>query len=399
MRIHNTLVAAAARATETIFEQKRQSEDAVAALLKSDPRWGSRDRQFLAENVYDVVRFRRWYEWAGELSTDSTSYYADLIGVRLLLTDDTPEVRAHWAHLDADAIIARAQSGTASVELRESIPDWLHTLGSEQLGAAWEAELHALNEPAKFCLRVNTLLTTRDKAKARLQRDGVVCDAPVDYPDLLVPEKKLNLRNIGIFNEGHLEVQDASSQRVAPLMQLQPGMRVLDACAGAGGKTLHMATFMQNRGSITATDVNEQKLKELERRAKRGHVRIITARKLEDGFSAKHHNAFDRVLLDVPCSSLGVMRRKPDLKWTLTESKMEGIIYIQAQILRDFAPCVKVGGLLVYSTCSILPMENEEQKTRFLDAHPGFSLLSESKVSPSVTGYDGFYICVMRRDS
>lgn len=397
MKIHRSLAEAVATALASILSEGRQSEDVVASLLQTHPQWGSRDRRYVAENVYDCVRHCRWYAWCGETGENAAGYYMDIQGVRNILTHPGEDFTGYWPHLDAARILAKSQSGDAPRSIVESIPDWLDALGAAALGEAWDAELHALNQPARMCLRVNTLLTTRNKVQAQLLKDGTTCLAPEDAPAALVPQGKLHLQNHVLIREGYVEIQDVSSQRVAAAMQLQPGLKVLDVCAGAGGKSLHIAALMQNRGSILACDVSEHKLKELERRAKRARVRCITTALLTEGFAEKHPAGFDRVLLDVPCSSLGVMRRKPDLKWKLSAPKLDEIIALQKSILFRYASCVKPGGLLTYSTCSILPQENEGQTAAFLAEFPAFSLVNEQKIAAASSGYDGFYIAVMKR--
>jgi 16S rRNA (cytosine967-C5)-methyltransferase len=321
----------------------------------------------------------------------------DIQGVRNILTYPEENFIEYWPHLQAEKIRAKSQSKDAQRSIRESIPEWLDEFGASALGDGWDAELHALNEPAKMCLRVNTLLTTRSKVQAQLLREGTTCLAPDDLPAALVPEGKLHLQNHVLLNDGYVEIQDVSSQLVAAAMELTPGLKVLDVCAGAGGKSLHIAALMENRGSILSCDVSEGKLKELERRAKRARVRCITTTLLTEQFAEKHRAGFDRVLLDVPCSSLGVMRRKPDLKWKLSPAKLDEITGLQKSILFRYASCVKPGGLLIYSTCSILPRENEEQVAAFLAEFPAFSLQQEHKISAAASGYDGFYIAVMKR--
>jgi 16S rRNA (cytosine967-C5)-methyltransferase len=184
---------------------------------------------------------------------------------------------------------------------------------------------------------------------------------------------------------------------VAPFLQIKPGMRVIDACAGAGGKTLHIACLMQNKGSILAMDKEQKKLEELERRAHRAGVRIIhtsTATKQE---IEKNKETADCLLLDVPCSGLGVLKRNPDAKWKLTPAFMAEIQLTQAQIINDYSAMLKLGGLMVYATCSILPMENQMQVQQFLQNNPNkFELQGEQTIMPS-QGFDGFYMACLKK--
>jgi len=195
-------------------------------------------------------------------------------------------------------------------------------------------------------------------------------------------------------------VQDASSQLVAAALDVKPGQRVVDCCAGAGGKTLHLAAQMENKGQLIAMDIYANKLNELRRRAKRAGAFNIEPRHIDSTKVIKKlHNSADRVLIDAPCTGLGVLRRNPDAKWKLEESFIEKITATQKQILQDYSKMVKAGGKLVYATCSILPQENSQQIAHFLKSEAGadFSLTKEQKVYASKSGFDGFYIALLER--
>jgi 16S rRNA (cytosine967-C5)-methyltransferase len=175
-------------------------------------------------------------------------------------------------------------------------------------------------------------------------------------------------------------------------------MRVVDACAGAGGKTLHLASLMENKGQLIALDIYEKKLEDLKKRAKRNGVhnvdtRLITSTKI----IKKLNNTADRLLIDAPCSGLGVIRRNPDSKWKLQPEQIERLKETQAEILDNYSQIVKVGGKMVYATCSILPSENEMQVEKFLENHNEFKLLSERKISPAQSGFDGFYMALLEK--
>jgi len=175
-------------------------------------------------------------------------------------------------------------------------------------------------------------------------------------------------------------------------------MRVVDACAGAGGKTLHLASLMENKGQLIALDIYEKKLEDLKKRAKRNGVhnvdtRLITSTKI----IKKLNNTADRLLIDAPCSGLGVIRRNPDSKWKLQPEQIERLKETQAEILDNYSQIVKVGGKMVYATCSILPSENEMQVEKFLENHNEFRLLSERKISPAQSGFDGFYMALLEK--
>jgi len=195
-------------------------------------------------------------------------------------------------------------------------------------------------------------------------------------------------------------VQDASSQKVAEMLDPKPGMRVIDACAGAGGKSLHIATMMENKGQLIAMDIYENKLNELKRRARRNDIFNIETRVIDSTKVIKKLiDKADKVLIDAPCSGLGVLKRNPDAKWKLQPEFLDNIRATQKELLDSYSRMVKPGGQLVYATCSILPSENEMQVKAFLSREEGkdFTLLNEEKIMPSKSGFDGFYISLLQK--
>jgi len=210
-------------------------------------------------------------------------------------------------------------------------------------------------------------------------------------------EEKKNVFLTSAFKDGLFEVQDAGSQKIAEFLEVKPGMRVVDACAGAGGKTLHLAAMMENKGQIIAMDIHGWKLTELKRRAKRAGAHNIETREITDTKVIKRlHEKADRLLIDAPCSGLGVLKRNPDSKWKIDQDFIDRIKKEQQQILQDYSKIIRKGGKLVYATCSILPSENNEQVAEFLKNNPDFKLVKDEKVMPS-SGFDGFYMALIER--
>jgi 16S rRNA (cytosine967-C5)-methyltransferase len=177
-------------------------------------------------------------------------------------------------------------------------------------------------------------------------------------------------------------------------------MRVVDTCAGAGGKTLHLASLMENKGQLIAMDLYESKLKQLKIRAKRNGAFNIEPRVIESTKTIKKlHEKADRVLIDAPCSGLGVLKRNPDSKWKLQPEFIDNIRKVQAEVLENYSKIVKPGGKLVYATCSVLPSENQEQIKHFLSTEIGkeFNFVKDQKVLASESGFDGFYMALLER--
>ena len=214
---------------------------------------------------------------------------------------------------------------------------------------------------------------------------------------MLVERKNVFLTDV--FKKGLFEVQDASSQLVAPFLDVKPGQKVIDTCAGAGGKTLHLASLMENKGQIIAMDIYGHKLAELKKRAKRDGAHNIETRTIEGTKAIKKlKGKADRVLIDAPCSGIGVLKRNPDSKWKLNADFLDRIRKTQAEILDQYASMVKPGGKMVYATCSILPSENENQVKAFLKNHTDFRLTKDKKVSPAASGFDGFYMALLEKN-
>ncbi len=389
MKLHNNTIRGVHTALEAIFEQGQYADKVIERTLKSNPKWGAKDRSFIAETTYEMVR---WWRLVNFLSPSKDPW--DLFGTYWLMQGNELPPWDEFARLQPAKIKSKYDSIT-DPGLLESIPEWLQTLGSQELGEKWEAEIHALNEEAEVVLRVNTLKTTRERLKNLLEADGIRSYLVKGYPDALVLEERQNVFRHPSFKEGLFEVQDASSQLVAAALQVEPGMRVIDACAGAGGKSLHLAALMGNKGKVISMDVEEWKLQQAKLRARRNGVSIFEPKIIEGSKTIKRlKESADRLLLDVPCSGLGVLRRNPDTKWKLSAESIAKVQATQQEILQSYPSMLKKGGQLVYATCSILPSENQDQIKKFLASEAGkdFELLEDRKVLAQESGFDGFYI-------
>jgi 16S rRNA (cytosine967-C5)-methyltransferase len=389
MKLHNNTIRGVHTALEAIFEQGHYADKVIERTLKSNPKWGAKDRSFIAETTYEMVR---WWRLVNFLSPSKDPW--DLFGTYWLMQGNELPDWEEFARLQPEKIRGKYENIT-DPGLLESIPEWLQTLGSQELGEKWEAEIHALNEEAEVVLRVNTLKTTRERLKNLLEADGIRSYLVKGYPDALVLEERQNVFRHPSFKEGLFEVQDASSQLVAAALQVEAGMRVIDACAGAGGKSLHLAALMGNKGKVISMDVEEWKLQQAKLRARRNGVSIFEPKIIEGSKTIKRlKESADRLLLDVPCSGLGVLRRNPDTKWKLSLESLEKVQKTQQELLQAYPSMLKKGGQLVYATCSILPSENEEQIKKFLASEAGkdFELIEDRKVLAQESGFDGFYI-------
>ena len=398
MKLYRNLSEAVIQGLESIFTDNKYADKVIEKILKSNPKWGARDRRFIAETIYDIVRWHRLFKEISEAEEDD---FWKLLGVWCLWNNTEFPDWEEFEGLSRKKIEANYEKLKDIRKVRESIPDWLDELGEKEVGKEWDTELAALNEEAKVVLRVNTLKAPRKDLKEDLEEnENILTEAPADFPDALILEQRQNIFTRQQFRDGLFEVQDAGSQVIAPFLKVEPGMRVIDACAGGGGKTLHLAALMKNKGRIIAMDTEAWKLDELKKRARRAGVGNIEPRVIESSKTIKRlENSADRLLLDVHCSGLGVIKRNPDAKWKLTPEFMERVKELQQHILADYSTMLKTNGLMVYSTCSLLPSENEKQVEKFLESRKDqFELLEQKWIKPS-QGYDGFYMALIKRKS
>jgi 16S rRNA (cytosine967-C5)-methyltransferase len=403
MKLHRNLVFAAIDSLQLIFNEQKQADKVLKNTLKRDKRWGSRDRGFIAETTYDIVRWKRLYSKIAEVKEpfDRTNLFrlftvwATLKGIQI---PDWPQ----FEKTPTRKIKGKFDELSKIRKYKESIPDWLDELGVAELGKKWDKEIHSLNQTADVVLRVNTLKTTKEQLQNNLQNLEIETEILKGHPQALKLKERTNVFITDAFQKGWFEVQDASSQKVAKFLNPKPGSRVVDTCAGAGGKSLHLAALMENKGQIIALDIYENKLKELKRRAKRNGAHNIETRTIDSSKVIKKLiEKADKILIDAPCSGIGVLKRNPDSKWKLQPEFLEIIKDTQEEILDSYSRMVKPGGQMVYATCSILPSENELQVKGFLKREAGkdFKFVKEEKVFPSESGFDGFYMALLQKNS
>ncbi len=401
MKLHRNLVFATIDSLHLIFNEHKQADKVLKNTLKRDKRWGARDRGFIAETTYDIVRWKRLYSKIAEVKEPFNrtnlfrlfTVWATLKGIQI---PDWPQ----FENTPTRKIKGRFDELSKIRKYKESVPDWLDDLGLKELGKKWDKEIHSLNQLADVILRVNTLKTTKEKLQNNLLELEIETESIKGYPQALKLVKRTNVFVTEAFKNGWFEVQDASSQKVAKFLNPKPGTRVVDTCAGAGGKSLHIASLMENKGQVIALDIYENKLKELKRRAKRNGVHNIETRTIDSNKVVKKLiQKADKILIDAPCSGIGVLKRNPDSKWKLQPEFLESIKNTQREILDSYSRMVKPGGQMVYATCSILPSENEKQVQDFLDRKSGkeFKFVKEEKVFPSESGFDGFYMALLQK--
>jgi 16S rRNA (cytosine967-C5)-methyltransferase len=302
---------------------------------------------------------------------------------------------------------------------RLNYPEWMDSLLEESFGTEKEAAMRAMNEQASTDLRVNTLKTNREALIGKLNSEGFECEATTLSPVGVRLKKRGPIFTSETFKRGWFEVQDEGSQMVALLVDAQPGHRVIDFCAGAGGKTLAMAAQMKNKGRILAFDTSEKRLAQITPRIRRAgadniQTHIISSE--HDAYIKRHKQTADRVLVDAPCSGSGTWRRNPDLKWRFSRKDLDEVLAVQQSILQSALRLVKPGGLLVYATCSVLKEENEKQIEQVLKTVNNFKVVCAEKMwdknpvsdepgpvsylslTPHEDGVDGFFAAVLQRE-
>ena len=395
VKLHRTTTEAVVQTLELIFVQKKYADKVIEKILKQNPKWGARDRRFIAETSYDIVR---WYRWLVEISESKPEDFWKLIATYFRLRGVQLPGWSEFQNLDEAKLLQRRKELEGTRKVKQSIPDWLDDLGYNELGERWGNELEFLNKEASVVLRVNTIKTTKEDLQRILKDEGVEAAPLPDFVDALILKERQNVFKLKAFQDGLFEVQDAASQLVAPFLKVEPGMRVIDACAGAGGKTLHLAALMKNKGRLLALDVEQWKLDELQKRARRAGISNLETKLIDSSKITKRLSASaDRLLLDVPCSGLGVLKRNPDAKWKLSLEFINKVRLLQSEILNDYSSMVKAGGKLVYATCSILPSENKNQVENFLQSKAkDFEFFEEHNTWPS-EGFDGFYMARLNR--
>lgn len=392
--------------------------DAVLSRHFRDNReLGHRDRGFIAEVVYGVLRRLRWLRrLAGAEATPRMlllAWFARGEGWPMRNFEGlVSATESDWL-----ASVKAADAGEMSLAERVDLPDWLAERLLQQMD---EAELvalaHGLNRPAPLDLRVNLLKADRDAVLAQLQAGGVAAEPGRLSPQAIRLAAKPALQKHPLFLDGSFEVQDEGSQLLGLLVQPRRGELVVDFCAGAGGKTLQLGALMRSTGRLYAFDVSDKRLAKLKPRMARAglsNVHPVLIAHEADAKVKRLAGKADRVLVDAPCTGLGTLRRNPDLKWRQSPAAVEEMVAKQGAILAAAARLVRPGGRLVYATCSLLAEENDAIVDAFLAAHPGFAQLSAQdildkqgvvvatgerlRLMPHVHDTDGFFAAVMER--
>ncbi|MEM1364638.1 MAG: RsmB/NOP family class I SAM-dependent RNA methyltransferase [Pseudomonadota bacterium] len=387
---------------------------------------GSGDRSAIGNLAYDALRLASSSAYLAGEDSSASKVFGGVLRLQGVTPDQLKaalEGDKFAPELPSDDVLEKlhkADLALADTHVQADIPEWLVPSFEANFADEWISEAQAFASRPPLDMRANTLKSTREKVGKALPgakhtdiaRNGLRI-APVRGD-----RRHPNVMAEAAYQQGKFEVQDQGSQIVADLVFAQPGEQVLDYCAGAGGKTLALAATMENRGQIHAWDADKTRLAPIHERLKRAGVRNA---QVHDAARepTELYGRFDRVVVDAPCSGSGTWRRRPDTKWKLTPEQLEVRVEEQEAVLAAARDYPKVGGFLIYITCSVLPEENENQVYAFVEANPEYELLSAGEVwqdlfgfdkrnpwssdmktitlTPASTGTDGFFFAVMER--
>ena len=413
------LLNAAVAATALLLEFNQPADAALSGFFRAH-RSGVRDRAFIAETAYAVLRRKRLLERLAGASGRRPSP-RQLVLLSLARVRGMSQRQLDPALLEGERewleAIRRGEDPVMTPAEQADLPDWLvERLLQRITPEALQVLARSLNSPAPLDLRVNAVKAERTAVIALLAADGIVAEACRYAPLGLRLKGKPALQKHPAFLDGSFEVQDEGSQLLSYLLAPRRGEMVVDFCAGAGGKTLALGALMRSTGRLYALDVSDKRLAKLKPRAARAglsNVHPICIVSENDIRVKRLAGKADRVLVDAPCSGLGTLRRNPDLKWRQSPQSVAELTVKQAAILAAAARLVRPGGRLVYATCSILVEENEGIVDAFLAAHPEFRRLSAREIlagqgiaiecgedmslAPQTHGTDGFYAAVLER--
>ena len=392
---------------------------------------GSKDRGAIAELSYFIIRNRATLLWWAARHKLDTARALVIAALALHHKKTLPDIHNYFngEYFSApkcnpeEAEFAKAIVGKELLHhdmpdhIRYNYPAWMEKEVKAALGEGWKEEIIALNTEATVDLRTNTLLTTRDALLSGLKEEGYEVEISPLSPVGIRMGSRAPIFTSKYFKQGWFEMQDEGSQLVSLFLPVKPGDKVIDFCAGAGGKTLALAAEMKNKGRILAWDTSKNRLEQIVPRIKRAKVDNVQRHLIEsehDAFIKRHKDSADGVLIDAPCTGSGTWRRNPDLKWRTSPKDLEEIQDIQKRILDSASRLVKLNGYMVYATCSLLESENERQIEAFLETKQNFRVVLTEKIwnnfpqqtmkqggtlrlTPHKDGTDGFFASLLQR--
>lgn len=400
MKVHRILCEAVLNCVREVMHNHKSTARSIAKITSANKSWGKRDRTFISNTTFTIIRYYRLYHTVINASTSDDYKNTEWLLIALYLIDqevEWPKWLSEYITVSKDVLHANLKTQKEVDPLRLSYPDWLYNKFDTDHEYPKNELLAHLNKKAPIFIRYNALNIGKDLLQQTLEEQNIECKS-IGQSGFQIHSKR-KLTALDAYRDGWFEIQDLGSQMISEFVDPQLNEVVIDACAGAGGKTLHLNMLMQNTGRIIAMDIEENKLQELILRANRNRAFNLDICLIEDtSWVEEYENTADKLLLDVPCSGTGVIRRKPETKWQLNKEKLEMLLEKQQKILQDYTVMVKPRGHLIYATCSLLPSENKDQVKTFLDRNSNYKLIEEKTLYPS-TAYqgDGFYMAKLQR--
>lgn len=422
---------AAVEVLDDVLLRRTPVNDALRDWGKSHRFAGSKDRSFIGNLVHDALRKKSSLAWQMDDETSRALVFGTLLWEHELPLAELQEAFSseHGPGALTDNEKARAEKpislNDAPEWIQADVPEWLWPAFEANFDDDAVAEGKALTESAPLDLRVNQMKSTQADA-LKMLADLSAKPAPISPHAMRIvrdgPHSRLpNVQIEPIYQEGNVEIQDEGSQIISSLINAAEGDKILDFCAGSGGKSLAIASDMKDKVSITSFDIDKRRLAPLYPRKLRAGTKVIDVVQPPLSNLKKLKGSFDKVVLDAPCTGVGTWRRKPDAKWRLSEKSLEVRLKEQETVLETGSEFVRNGGLLFYMTCSMLAEENEAQIYAFLERHEEYTLLSAGEVwedlygvdapkpwsadgcsltlTPASTGTDGFFFAVLEKSA
>ncbi len=417
MKFYRPLLQGLIESLSLTLEQHKVATHVLESVFKKHKKWGSKDRKALAEAFYEIIKWhlalkKQLLDHEPNLASKMDYIVVYYLASKGFLFEEFmgyPEEDLSWINkaqalaakspfVIADFMKAKVYSNWNEFE-QYSFPEALHVRLKNQHFMLLNYYKNSQAEAPLF-IRGNLHLTSVADLQTQLKQEGFHTQAHAYIPFGLEVAEKANLFKTKAFQQGLFEVQDGGSQQIAPFLEAAQSGFVIDACAGGGGKSLHLSNLMQNKGRILAMDIHNWKLDELKKRARRNQCHNIETRWIEGTKTIKRlKDKADRLLLDVPCSGSGVFRRNPDAKYKWSDQAFDEIHQLQKSILQNYSSMVKPGGVLVYSTCSVMASENQEQVQAFLQQNTEWTLDNERHIEVGENNFDGYYMARLCRKS
>ena len=413
---------------DLISVTKSPADRIMAKYFREHRYIGSKDKYAISEQYYGILRQRSSFEYllqASDIGIGARTLAALLIRQQGLSIEDYFNSEKYSPKYLNLSLLTRLNNvefeslNDAPEHIRLNVPEWLAAKLKTALGDEFANVMTAMNQRASTDVRINQLITNNQQAIDLFDKLGFDYTESILSPWGLCFSQRVALFGLKEFRQGWFEIQDQGSQLLALLTNVKAGDRVVDFCAGAGGKTLAMAAMMENKGVIHACDVHTKRLDNLAKRAKRAEVHNVRVHVLsseKDKWVKQQQEKADVVLIDAPCTGTGTWRRSPDSRWNLQEENLTNLVELQQSILQSASRLVKKGGRLIYATCSLLKEENEQQIATFLANNSRFKAIDlvlpepvksnlnkvqysghELRTFPSLSDSDGFYVCSLTK--